>query len=191
MGKHTMSRRKKTFDERRGELSDSLKGITEAISDCEASGEIYRLRDVAVQLRALLMGENPLLIELAEVKGFYLKVFITDPVYTAKVLSTNPIFYSTGDAISLCQDNIFPIEVPISEAINALHIVTGGEQLTVKEVIKLVADTEAAHYDRGKPIRLDDLDKVGLGGLPSQYRTIYSVGRVVRDLGDKFLREIL
>jgi len=185
-----MSRRKKTFDERRKELSDSLCRISQAIAACETSGEIYPLRDVAVQLRALLADEHPLLIELAEERNFHLKVFMTDPAYTNKILATKPVIYSTGDAFSLNQDEMFPIEVRLSDGLNALHVVTGGQQLTVKDVIKMVADTEAAHYDPRKPLRLDDLEMVGLGGLPSQYRTIYSVGRVVRDLGNRFLKEV-
>jgi hypothetical protein len=183
-------RRKKTFDERQKELSDSLKRISEAIATCETSGEIYPLRDVAVQLRALLADRHPLLIELAEERGFDLKVYMADPAYTKKILVTNPIFYTTGDAFALHQDPMFPVEVHILEAINALHVVTGGEQLTVKGVIKMVADTEAAHYDPGKPLRLDDLGMVEFGGLSAQYRTIYSVGRVVRDLGFRFLKHV-
>jgi len=114
-----VTRRKKTFTERRQELIGSRDILSRAIRDFKQSGEIHWLREVAVQLRALVVQKpgspslkHPLLIELSAQKGFALTVYTMDEdvVETArKILGSSVEFFSTGDILSL--DKIPPYSV--------------------------------------------------------------------------------
>jgi hypothetical protein len=180
-------RRPKSFVERRTELAESMIIISNALRDAEATGSTAPLRTVAVQLRALLLDEHPLLLELASQQGFALTVYATSQAYTDKVLAMKPAFYSTGDALSTQKDEMFSKEIELREAPGLLHVKIGDQSLSLGDVVKLVADTEASHYDPKRPVQLDSLGMVGLGGFPAQFRTVYALGRVVRDLAARFI----
>jgi len=59
--------------------------------------------------------------------------------------------------------------------------------LSIQGVIRLIADTEGVHYDPARPEVLDDLDQMRIMGLPPEYRTIFCLGKIVRDLSAKFI----
>lgn len=191
-------RRKKSFDERRQELAGSIDIISISLREFEQTGKIHLLRIVASQLRALIVYKpqssslrHPLLFELAKEKGFPLTVYSTDQGYTDKLKSLfgkSIIFYSTGDPFNLEKDEIYKMPLPFEDAMETLSVEMLGQQLSVKDVLSHVADTEASHYDPGTPPILDELGRVELGGLPTHYRIIYALGRVVRDLGVRFLQ---
>ena len=188
-----MARRPKSFEERCQELAGALHIIERAIQDCEQGHGTPPLTAVAIQLRALLIraGRNrPLLVELARERNFPLTVYATDPGYLdriTKIAGSPPIFYSTVDMLSLEQNPMFPVETTLAEALKLRYVTILDKELSLERVIRLVANTEAAHYDPERPVELDSLDVVGLGGLPAHYRTVYHLGRITRDLGRQFI----
>jgi hypothetical protein len=190
-----MDRRDKTFDERKQELVDSLSIIRDALHKYEETGETYPLKSVATQLRALIVRDkrslkNPLLLELAEERKYRLIVYKGDPKLLQRMVNRSPIFLSTGNHLSLVQDRMFCIKTTLAHAMETIHIIIFGEELNLKDAVRLIADTEAAHYDVGRPNTLDDLTVVELGGLPAAYYTIYSLGKIVRDLGFNFIQSL-
>lgn len=189
-----MPRRQKSFDERRQELTGALQIIARALRHCEESGQIHPLRVVAVQLRALVVREtsgslrHPLLFELAHERGFPLVVYTIDPGALDTLRSLPAVqFASQGDSLSLVQEPPFSVETNLEQALQDQHTVINGEKLSLKDIIRLVADTEGAHYDTGRPETLDNLDQLRVLGLPPEYRAIYSLGKLVRDLGFRFV----
>jgi hypothetical protein len=197
LGDKNMTRRDKSFQERRQELTDALNILSKAIQDYEKSGQVYFLRVVASQLRALVVYEpksgslkHPLLIELAKEKGFLLAVYTIDQVAVkgiVNLLGPQLDFFSTGDALSLERFPPYLIEVNLEEALEEQHVIIGKEELSIKQVIRLVADTEASHYDPTRPEILDNLDQISIMGLSPEYRTIYNVGKITCDLSHKFI----
>jgi hypothetical protein len=194
-----MTRRKKEFEERRQELISATKILSTMIQQFESTGDISFLRVVASQLRGLVVFEqksrslrHPLLVELAKEVGFPLTVFTIDKSVTNSVvdlLGPHQLqFFSTGDSLSLEKTPPYTAEQNLEDALESLHVIVGEEKLSIKQVIRLVADTEAAHYDPTRPTTLDNLDTVSLMGLPPEYRTIYSTGKIVRDLGYRFIQ---
>jgi len=191
-------RRQKSFDERRQELAGSIDIISTSLRELEQTGKIHFLRIVASQLRALVVYKpqsgslkHPLLIELAKEKGFPLTIYSTDQGYLNRMktlFGDSMVFYSTGDPFSLEKDEIYNTLLPLEKAMETLSIDMLGQQMSVKDVLSNVADTEASHYDPGTPPILDELGLIGLGGLPTHYRIIYALGRVIRDLGTRFLQ---
>ncbi len=189
-----MTRRVKTFEERRQELIGAIEVISQLLRLFEESGNISFLRSVAGQLRALIVYEpqssnlrHPLLIELAKEANIPLVVFTIDQEVTdtfVYVLQPNDLrFFSTGDVVSLKQTPPYSVQTVLENVLEATHTIIGKEKLSMKQVIRLVADTEASHYDPSRPETLDNLDTVNIMGLPPEYRTIYSLGNVVRSLG--------
>lgn len=192
------NKRQKSFDERRQELIESIDIISSSLRELEQTGKGHWLRIVASQLRALIVYKpkssslkHPLLFELAKEKGFPLTIYSTDPGYLEKVKSIfgdSLIFYSTGDPFNLEKDEIYNTPLPLEAAMETLSVEVLGQKKSVKDILSDVANTEASHYDPGKPQILDDLSFIELGGLPTHYRIIYALGRLVRDLGIKFLQ---
>ena len=115
-------RRPNSFEERRAELTASIAIITNALLDSENSGATHPLRTVAVQLRAFLVDEHPLLLELATERSFPLTVYSTSQAYTEKVLALKPVFYSTGDALSVAKDEMFTTPIDLRDALALLHV---------------------------------------------------------------------
>ena len=191
-------RRLKSFDERRQELSSAIKIISENIRDFEKTREIHHLRTVATQLRALIVLKqqspslkHPLMIELAKEKNFPLKVFTLPPDLLktiSEIPDVNPDILVPGDPFSLIKDEVLNTEMALEEAMEQLVIYVKGERKTLKELILTVANTEASHYDPGRPPILDDLGSLQLGGLPTHLRIIYSIGKVVCGLGERLIK---
>jgi len=193
-----VGRRKLSFAERRQQLAESIDIISNAINELERTGKTHMLRAVANQLRALIVNKpesrslrHPLLLELANERDYPLTVYSGDAGYLDKITEIageKPFFYSSGDALSLDKDEIFKRAISLADAMEELSTTIAGEALTLKEVILHVANTEAAHYDPSTPTILDDLGKIQLGGLPTHYRVIYSLGRLVNKLAQRFLQ---
>lgn len=194
MSKGPKLRRPKSFDERRQELIGSLTIIGNALRDLEELKKIYPLRVVANQLRALLIYDSrsrsfqhPLMVELAKEKGFSLVVYMVPPDYTDKVLKLKPTFFSGGDVLSLEKEMPFIYETTLESALNMMYIRIDEKDLTLAEVIRDIADTESSHYDPSRPDHMDTLQNFEIGGLPAEYRAIYSLGKLVMNLGFKFV----
>jgi len=155
------SRRKRSFDERRQFLAGSIDNISGALREFEQTGKIQRLRSVASELRALVVYKSdssslkhPLLFDLAKEKGFPLTVYSTDQAYTDKIKSTfgqSIVYYSTGDPFNLEKDEIYKTPLLLQDAMETLSVDMLGQQLSVKDVLLHVANTEASHYDPGTP----------------------------------------
>lgn len=194
------NRRIKSFEERMQELVGSIDIISDSIRKLEQTNNISWLRIVASQLRALIVYKensssfkHPLLFELAKENGFPLTVYVSDQDYLNKIKSMfgdSLIFYSTGDPFSLEQDMIYTTPQSLEDAMETLSVEMLGKQLSVKEVLTDVANTEASHYDPTTPATLDNMKFVELGGLPSHYRIVFALGKVVCDLGYRFLQTI-
>jgi len=189
-----MATRRLTFEERREQLVGALNMLINALDHYEAHAQIYSLRAVAQQLYTMLRkgaNSHPLLIELARERSFPLTIYQTDSAYTEKVMNIGPqppIFYSKGDSIALDSDELRSVATTIDVALKTMHTTVMGQDYTLEQIFLLVADKEARHYDLDRPLILDDLDCVQLGGLPAHYRVVYDMGRVVRDLCARFLQ---
>ena len=92
-----------------------------------------------------------------------------------------------GDAILLQKEGPFQFETTLEKVLEEPYLLIGNEQISLKELIRNIADTEGSHYDVERPNILDKLDSIHIGGLPSAYRAIFSFARVVVALGIKFL----
>jgi hypothetical protein len=189
-----MQKRAKTQSERLEELRGSVGIIKKALGELEKDGDINSLRMVASQLRSLVVYESnsrtfnhPLLIELAREANYPLTVYTSDPNYCKKISSMTPDLYVGGDSISLQKDEMFQFETNLENALEETYVLTQGETITLKKLIRMIADTEASHYDPDRPVMLDKLSGIVLGGLSSEYRAIYHLGRIVVDLGQKLL----
>jgi hypothetical protein len=185
-------KRQRSNDERRKLLSDAINIIDNALQHAENGGGVAPLRVVAGQLRALIVEtrtNHPLLVDLANEAGFPLIVYTGRPDFTDFLLSTGATAIFQGDAMVLEKDKGGPLnyETTLSEAIKTQRTFIGTQSYTLEDIILMIANTEGAHYDPDRPEALDQMDQVELGGLPSQFRTIYGIGRVVRDLGHSLL----
>jgi hypothetical protein len=189
-----MKDRPLSFAERREQLVGSLDTITNALNDYETRGKIYPLRIVAVELRKLIYYKDtrsfrhPLLIDLTRERNFPLIVYRTDPAYAAKVKQMRPIFYTAADHIAVDQHELSQSGTTVDVVLKEIHATVLDQEYSLEDIILAIANMEAAHSDPKRLLILDDFDRVDLGGLPTHYRAVYHMGRVVRDLTSRFLQ---
>jgi hypothetical protein len=168
-----MNKRPKYEEERLEDLRISLSTLAREIRYFYETHEIGPLRSIATQLRALIVRDgtsfrHPLFFELAEAKGFALTVYVLD-TSTKDTPDTGSLpegqkarrfFYASGSVMRLQPDDMFAIKITLQDAMEMVHARLGEEELSLKQVIRLIADTEAAHYDNYRPIALDKLNSV-------------------------------
>ena len=204
MGKRTIhdtkkreTRIPKTFGERRRELIGALDNIQRSITTFQQSRQVHHLRELARELRALLIYKpksrnfaHPLLIELAAEKKFPLNIYVSRFAFLReqeanRQTGPKPTF-SYGEDMFRLDSTPFHVEVALEQAIKLPYIVVQSRKLSLEDIISLVADTEAAHYDPERPEELTWLNDVEILGVPGAYMALCELGSVVYALGKRF-----
>lgn len=188
----------KSFEERRKELISALSILRHALVMFNKTKEISWLREIAVQLRALLIYvegsssfKHPLLIELASEKNFSLTVYMSNLALLRESennLETNlkPTF-SFGEEMFSLESETWRTKLSVEKAIKLPYIAIRRQKYTPEDIIRMVADTEGSHYDPERPEGLEILSRVEILGIPSAYNCLLELGFIVRDLGDQFI----
>ena len=114
-------------------------------------------------------------------------VFVVNPKFTEYVQHLGPTFRFSANPLRLEKDGPYSHEMNLGDAIANHTLIQFEENVSFKDIIRSVAEKEAAHYDTNRPINLDKLADVKIQGFPSEYQAIYYVGRVTLSLGYRFL----
>jgi hypothetical protein len=193
-----MGNRPLTFAERREQLADGIATIDDAIRGYEDTKRIYHLQNVAAKLRALVVYEaksnslnHPLLLELAAERRYPLVLYcayaIPAPPFPPSLLE-GMVFDVQTDAFALERDAFYRHEISLDIALDEEHATILGKTHTSKALIRAVAEREAVHYDPKLPPDISNLAIITVDNLPVHYSVVYRMGRIVRELGNRFLQ---
>ena len=192
----------KTFGERCRELVGALDNIHRSITTFQHSRQVHHLRELARELRALVIYKpnsrnfaHPLLIELAAEKKFPLNIYVSKFAFLREQESNRqtgpkPTF-SYGEEMFRLDSTPLHSKVALDQAIKLPYIVIRSRKLSLEDIISLVTDTEAAHYDPEKPEELTWLNDVEILGVPGAYMALCELGGVVYALGTHFTASVI
>ena len=192
----------KSFEERKAELIGALDILHSSLDNFDQSRQTYWLKKVAQELRALIVYEpksgslrHPLLLELAKEKQYPLLVYVSNfailrETEQNKDHGMKPKF-SWGEKMLSLTSESWRTKASLEEVIELPYIVIRAEKHSLKDIIRLVADTEAAHYDPDRPEALAVLQQGEIYGVQVPYMALYELGRIVQLLGERFVSSIL
>jgi hypothetical protein len=162
-------------DEQREELKRSLETISNILKiGQEDNGEVA-LPIIAKELYKLVV-EPAYLLNIAKQKGYLLTVF-ANPMYIKKVLDMQPVLFSALMPFDLEKGGPFSQEITLDDALKIPYIVRGNEQIDFEEFLSVMTDPNEYHItSSGRELEL--------GGLPSEYRSLFEAGRLFLKLGE-------
>ena len=187
-----MRKIKKSYYERREELNQALGMIEGAIKRYKQTQQPGELGIIAVHLRGLLFREK-LFLALAEEKGTKLEVYTYEPPYLSDELPSDLkrglTHAFSGDCVSLTYEKPCVNKVTVEEWLNIPVIEIKGARFTPGNLINEVATSLGpAHYSSEISAHMVEMRKISIGGIESQFRSVFKFAEILLELGKRFLQ---
>ena len=185
----------KTYIQRKEELRRSLHRLEGAIGRFQETSELAELGTVAIELRGLVCGRNPLLITVAKEIDFPLELYTISEEkwnqifgYIHSRRQSEYIVVPLLNFVSSKPNNILSRKMDITSWLDIPFIEVNTKEYPTKAIINDVANTIGpAHYSPEMSLPLSIMDTLQIGKAPSQYKVMLDFSRVMIELGNVVL----